>query len=171
MEVGCNNFNTILVGNHLVNTYGLDTLETGSMIAWAMELYEKGILTDKDTDGLKLEWGNDEAVIEMIHRIAERKGLGDILGRVVARNKKRGWNVDENVRRKWAQVAGPEIAARTSVVSFRRKMLRIRVDSSALLAELDGVYRKHLLISLAEGDDPVYVRNLSFELSGAAGGK
>jgi len=79
MEVGCNNFNTILVGNHLVNTYGLDTLETGSMIAWAMELYEKGILTDKDTDGLKLEWGNDEAVIEMVHRIAERKGLGDIL--------------------------------------------------------------------------------------------
>jgi len=79
MEVGCNNFNTILVGNHLVNTYGLDTLETGSMIAWAMELYEKGILTDEDTDGLKLEWGNDEAVIEMVHRIAERKGLGDIL--------------------------------------------------------------------------------------------
>jgi aldehyde:ferredoxin oxidoreductase len=79
MEVGCNNFNTILVGNHLVNTYGMDTLETGSMIAWAMELYEKGILTDKDTGGLKLEWGNDEAVIEMIHRIAERKGLGDIL--------------------------------------------------------------------------------------------
>ena len=79
MEVGCNDFNTILVGNHLVNTYGLDTLETGSMIAWAMELYEKGILTDKDTDGLKLEWGNDEAVIEMVHRIAQRKGLGDIL--------------------------------------------------------------------------------------------
>jgi aldehyde:ferredoxin oxidoreductase len=79
MEVGCNNFNTVLVGNHLVNTYGLDTLETGSMIAWAMELYEKGILTDEDTGGLKLEWGNDEAVIEMVHRIAERKGLGDIL--------------------------------------------------------------------------------------------
>ncbi len=79
MEVGCNDFNTVLVGNHLVNSYGMDTLETGSMIAWAMELYEKGILTDKDTDGLKLEWGNDEAVIEMVHRIAERKGLGDIL--------------------------------------------------------------------------------------------
>jgi aldehyde:ferredoxin oxidoreductase len=79
MEVGCNDFETILVGNHLVNKYGLDTLEVGSMIAWAMELYEKGILTDADTDGLKLEWGNDEAVLEMIVRIAERKGLGDIL--------------------------------------------------------------------------------------------
>jgi aldehyde:ferredoxin oxidoreductase len=79
MEVGCNNFETVLVGNHLVNKYGMDTLETGSMIAWAMELYEKGILTDENTDGLKLEWGNDEAVLEMINLIAERKGLGDIL--------------------------------------------------------------------------------------------
>ena len=77
--VGCNNFETILVGNHLVNKYGMDTLEIGSMIAWAMELYEKGILTDEDTDGLKLEWGNDEAVLEMIERIAQREGLGDIL--------------------------------------------------------------------------------------------
>jgi aldehyde:ferredoxin oxidoreductase len=79
MEVGCNNFETVLVGNHLVNKYGMDTLETGSMIAWAMELYEKGILTDADTGGLKLDWGNDEAVLEMVVRIAERKGLGDIL--------------------------------------------------------------------------------------------
>jgi aldehyde:ferredoxin oxidoreductase len=78
-QVDCNNFETILVGNHLVNKYGLDTLETGSLIAWAMELYEKGILTDVDTDGLKLEWGNDEAVLEMVTRIAERVGLGDIL--------------------------------------------------------------------------------------------
>ncbi len=79
MLVDCNNFETILVGNHLVNKYGMDTLETGSLIAWAMELYEKEILTDKDTGGLKLEWGNDEAVLEMISHIAERKGLGDIL--------------------------------------------------------------------------------------------
>jgi len=88
-EVGCNNFETILIGNHLVNKYGLDTLETGSMIAWAMELYEKGILTDKDTDGLRLEWGNDEAVLEMVTRIAQRKGLGDILAEGPLRAAKR----------------------------------------------------------------------------------
>ena len=78
-EPGCKNALTILECNHLVNMYGLDTLETGSLISWAMELYEKGILTDKDTDGLKLQFGNDEAVIEMVHRIARREGLGDIL--------------------------------------------------------------------------------------------
>jgi aldehyde:ferredoxin oxidoreductase len=79
MEVGCNDFNTVLAGNHLVNNYGMDTLETGNIIAWAMELYELGLLTDEDTGGLKLEWGNDEAVLEMIRRIALREGLGDVL--------------------------------------------------------------------------------------------
>jgi len=49
------------------------------MIAWAMELYENGILTDKDTDGIDLRFGNDEAVLEMSHRIGRREGLGNIL--------------------------------------------------------------------------------------------
>lgn len=78
-EVGCRDFETILIGNHLVNTLGLDTLETGSMIAWAFELYEKGILTDEDTGGVALEWGNDEAVLELVEWIAYRKRLGDVL--------------------------------------------------------------------------------------------
>jgi aldehyde:ferredoxin oxidoreductase len=78
-EVGCRSMNTVLVCNYLVNDYGIDTLEVGSMIAWAMELYEKGIITDKDTHGLKLDWGNEEAVIEMVKQVALREGLGDIL--------------------------------------------------------------------------------------------
>jgi aldehyde:ferredoxin oxidoreductase len=71
---------TVLTGNYLVDQYGLDNLEAGSLIAWAMELYELGILTSKDTDGLDLRFGNDEAVLEMIDRISYRKGwLGDTL--------------------------------------------------------------------------------------------
>jgi len=78
-EVGCKDFNTVLSGNHLANYYGLDTLETGSLIAWAMELFQKGIITERDTNGLKLEFGNNAAVLEMIERIALRKDLGDVL--------------------------------------------------------------------------------------------
>ena len=78
-EVGCRSMDTVLVSNHLVNDYGIDTLEIGSLIGWAMELYEKGVITDKDTLGLKLKWGNDKAVIELIKQVALRKGLGDIL--------------------------------------------------------------------------------------------
>ncbi len=77
--VDCKRMETILVANHLVNKYGLDTLETGGLIAWAMELYQKGVLNDEITDGLKLEWGDEEALYEMIHRIAYRKGLGNTL--------------------------------------------------------------------------------------------
>jgi len=79
-EVDCKSAETVLTGNHLVDQYGMDNLETGSIISWAMELYELGIITPKDTDGLDLRFGNDEAVIEMIHRICFRKGwIGDTL--------------------------------------------------------------------------------------------
>jgi len=77
--VNCKKMETILVANHLVNKYGLDTLETGGLIAWAMELYEKGILTHKQTDGLKLEWGDENVVFELIRKIAFREGFGDTL--------------------------------------------------------------------------------------------
>ncbi|MEN8782099.1 MAG: aldehyde ferredoxin oxidoreductase family protein [Desulfobacterales bacterium] len=76
----CTNAVTVLTGNHLVNQYGVDNLEIGSIIAWALELREKGILTDKQTDGLDLRFGNDEAVLEMVHRICLRKSwLGNTL--------------------------------------------------------------------------------------------
>ncbi|MBI4296630.1 MAG: aldehyde ferredoxin oxidoreductase family protein [Chloroflexi bacterium] len=78
-EPGCRKAETILIANHLVNKYGMDTLETGSLISWAMELYEKGILTDDDTGGLDLSWGNDEAVLALVGQIAHREELGDIL--------------------------------------------------------------------------------------------
>jgi aldehyde:ferredoxin oxidoreductase len=71
---------TVLTSNYLVNQFGMDNLETGSLISWAMELYELGIITDKETDGLDLTFGNDEAIIEMIERICYRKGwLADAL--------------------------------------------------------------------------------------------
>jgi len=79
-EPDCKKVEPVLAGNHLVNQYGVDNLEIGSIISWAMELFELGILTTKETDGLDLSFGNDEAVLEMIHRICQRKGwLGDTL--------------------------------------------------------------------------------------------
>ena len=79
-EPDCKNAETVLTGNHLVDQYGMDNLEIGSIISWAMELYELGIITSKETDGLDLKFGNDEALLEMIHRICFRKGwLGDTL--------------------------------------------------------------------------------------------
>ncbi len=79
-EPDCRSMETLLTGNHLVDQWGMDNLETGSLISWAMELYELGILTNKETDGLDLRFGNDEALLEMVKRIAFRQGwLGNTL--------------------------------------------------------------------------------------------
>lgn len=64
----------VIKANDLCNILGLDTISTGDAIAWLMESYEKGFLIDRDTDGLKLEFGNEEALLKCIHHIAYRKG-------------------------------------------------------------------------------------------------
>jgi len=63
----------------LCNEYGLDTVSTGSTIAFAMECFEKGLLTTKDCNGVELKFGDPDAMIAMIHHIAMRQGLGDLL--------------------------------------------------------------------------------------------
>jgi aldehyde:ferredoxin oxidoreductase len=78
--VGVDYLPAIIAGDRLCDEYGIDTISAGVAIGWAMELYEKGILTKKDTDGLNLKFGNHAAVIEMLRRIAFREGLGDLLG-------------------------------------------------------------------------------------------
>lgn len=75
----------LLYLSNLCNILGLDSISTGSVIAFAMDLFERGILTREDTDGLDLAWGNAEAMEEMMIRIARREGLGDILAQGVRR--------------------------------------------------------------------------------------
>jgi len=66
----------IIYANHLCNEYGLDTISTGVIIAFAMELHEKGLLND---GMLSLEWGDEDSLIGLIERIARRQGIGDLL--------------------------------------------------------------------------------------------
>ncbi|MDQ7783073.1 MAG: aldehyde ferredoxin oxidoreductase family protein [Desulfomonilaceae bacterium] len=63
----------------LCNEYGLDTVSAGSTIAFAMECFEKGILSKSDLGGHELKFGDADAMIQMIHRIAVREGVGDLL--------------------------------------------------------------------------------------------
>lgn len=65
--------------NQLCNMYGLDTISCGATIAFAMECYEKGLLTNEDTGGIELTFGNGKAMIEVIKLIATRKGIGKLL--------------------------------------------------------------------------------------------
>jgi len=71
--------NYLATAEYLCNEYGIDVISTGVTIAWAMEAFERGVISEKDTGGLKLEWGNAEVAIELIRMISLRKGFGDIL--------------------------------------------------------------------------------------------
>ena len=70
---------TICVCNQLCNMYGLDTISTGATIAFAMECYEKGILSLENADGLELTFGNHEVLPILVEKIANREGIGDLL--------------------------------------------------------------------------------------------
>jgi len=65
--------------NALCNELGLDIDNSSAPISWAFELFEKEIIGPAETDGLRLEWGNTQAVIELLHKIARREGFGNIL--------------------------------------------------------------------------------------------
>lgn len=69
----------IIKAHALCSQYGLDIDNSSSVIAWAFECYQKGIISQKDTDGLKLEWGNHQAVMELLRKMTYRDGFGDLL--------------------------------------------------------------------------------------------
>jgi len=67
------------MAGYLCNDYGLDTISAGSTIAFAMECYEKGLLTDTDTGGKAIAFGDPDIIVELVHQIARREGIGDLL--------------------------------------------------------------------------------------------
>ncbi|MDP2917114.1 MAG: aldehyde ferredoxin oxidoreductase family protein [Dehalococcoidia bacterium] len=64
----------------LCNRYGLDTISTGGVISFAMECYDKALIDEHDTGGLRLSWGNAEAMLELVKQIGEKRGIGELLG-------------------------------------------------------------------------------------------
>jgi aldehyde:ferredoxin oxidoreductase len=78
-ETGVDNIDAIIAADRLADELGLDTISAGVTIGFAMELYEKGILSKQDTGGLELNFGNDEAMIRLLRLMAFREGIGDLL--------------------------------------------------------------------------------------------
>jgi len=69
----------VIKANEWCNRYGVDTITCGATIAWAMEAFEKGLITKRDTDGIDLTWGNVAGAIELLHKIAKKEGIGAVL--------------------------------------------------------------------------------------------
>jgi aldehyde:ferredoxin oxidoreductase len=73
------NVGAIAKANDLCNRYGLDSISAGATIAFAMECFERGIITKKDADGLELTWGNYQAMLALLEKMGKRQGIGDLL--------------------------------------------------------------------------------------------
>ena len=78
-ETGVTNLDAVIAADRVADELGLDSISAGVTIGFAMELYEKGILTAADTDGLELTFGNDQAMMTLLRLMAYRQGIGDIL--------------------------------------------------------------------------------------------
>jgi len=75
----CDRIEVIARCNELCNDYGLDTISAGNTIAFVMEAFEKGILTEATLDGIRPSWGNVEAMVALLHKMGKREGIGDLL--------------------------------------------------------------------------------------------
>jgi aldehyde:ferredoxin oxidoreductase len=76
---GINRLDTIIKGMELANYYGMDAIGAGVIVGFAMDCYENGILTQKDLGGIEANFGNSEALIQLLEKMGKREGIGDVL--------------------------------------------------------------------------------------------
>ncbi len=112
---GIDDLEAIAYGNQLCNAYGLDTISTGVTIAWAMECFERALLTPEDTGGLELKFGNTEAMVELIEQIAHRRGFGDLLAEGCLRAARQ---IGRETERYAMQVKGQEVPMHEPRIKF-----------------------------------------------------
>lgn len=105
-RVGVSDIEDALNGVDLCNRYGLDVITTSECIAFTMELYEKGILSSEEVDGLKPNFGNSEAVFALIEKIKNREGFGDLLADGVVKAAER---IGQDTKKLAMHVKGLEI--------------------------------------------------------------
>jgi aldehyde:ferredoxin oxidoreductase len=87
-NLGIDRVEAVIRLNNICNDLGLDTASTGSALAWAMELYQRGLITRRETGGLELRWGDAALVERLLFMTARREGFGDVIAdgaRAVAR--------------------------------------------------------------------------------------
>jgi len=74
-----NNIESIIKAGDICDRYGVDTISAGATIAFAIECFEKGLITKKDTDGIEMTWGNHKSIVAMTEKLVKRQGLGAVL--------------------------------------------------------------------------------------------
>ncbi len=104
---GIGDAKSVAYANYLVDDLGLDSISTGVVVSFAMEAFEKGVLTLKDTDGIELRFGNEKALFSIIEKIAYRKGVGNLLAEGTKRASEK---IGKNSGYYAIQIAGMELS-------------------------------------------------------------
>ena len=78
-NLGIDNFAAVLEANRLCDEYGIDTISAGSILGAVIEGYESGVITLEDLDGREISWNDDDAILDLMRKIAVREGVGDTL--------------------------------------------------------------------------------------------
>ena len=185
---GIDSLEVVAYANQLCNANGLDTIGAGVSIAFAMECYERGLLTNEDTGGLDLRFGNAEALITMLERIVRREGLGDLLAEGSLRAAKK---IGRGAERFAIQIKGQEVAMHDPRVKYGHGLgiggrcdggdVVGQTDAAEILIKPGGNVAKHDVVArrafvpvLPEGGgaalDPVAVRGV-FVLRGHVEGE
>jgi aldehyde:ferredoxin oxidoreductase len=126
----CTNAEAIAMANHLCNSYGFDTISGGSIIAFAMELYEHGIITSKDTDGIDLTWGNPDGLVAMTEKMVKGEGLGEVLAQGV---KVAAGKIGKGAEKYAVHIGGQELGMHDPKASFfgeRMTMAMYHMDAT-----------------------------------------
>ena len=138
--------------NHICNSNGLDTISGGTVMAFAIECYENGILTKADTDGIELTWGNHQAVVAMTEKMARGEGLGAILadGVKVAAEK-----IGKGAEEFAVHIGGQELGMHDP------RMANFPDATSAARYQMDPTPGRHTQMSFGPGSFAMQVVNAS----------
>ena len=110
-----NNLESIIKANDICDRYGLDTISAAAAIAFAIECYERGLITKKDTDGLEMTWGNHKAIVAMTEKMAKREGFGAVLADGV---KRAAQKIGKGAEQYAIHIGGQELPAHDPKHSF-----------------------------------------------------
>ena len=122
--------------NYLCNHYGLDVSSTGNAISFLMELYHRGIITERDTEGLAMSRGDEKAIISAIHKIGKQEGFGKLFRNgVLDAAKEIGKGAEE-----CAMVVGGEAIEPYEIRAYKSEALAAAVNSGNIGESLTFEY-------------------------------
>lgn len=117
----------VVKANSLVNQLGMDVDGVAAVVGWAYECFERGVLSEQECDNLSLDWGNGDALIRLIEKMASREGIGDLLADGVARASERLGRGSEE----WAMVVKGTGLNEAAVRAFKGWALGIMTSTRA----------------------------------------